>query len=98
MNLRVLALVPILILGCPPLPLPALAATEAAAPPAGSNSVMIRVDAAHPSGEFRPVWRYFGADEPNYAYTKDGRKLLRELGRLGPQTYFRAHNLLTSGD
>jgi xylan 1,4-beta-xylosidase len=30
---------------------------------------------------------------------KDGRKLLAELGQLGPhQVYFRAHNLLTTGD
>jgi xylan 1,4-beta-xylosidase len=30
---------------------------------------------------------------------KDGRKLLAELGRLGtPQVYFRAHNLLNTGD
>lgn len=46
-----------------------------------------------------PVWRFFGADEPNYATMKDGRKLLRTLGDLGPpQVYFRTHNLLTSGD
>ena len=64
-----------------------------------TNPVVIRVDAAHPKGELRPVWRFFGADEPNYAYMKDGRKLLGELGRLGPQSvYFRTHNLLTSGD
>ena len=30
---------------------------------------------------------------------KDGKKLLSELGQLGgPQVYFRAHHLLTSGD
>jgi xylan 1,4-beta-xylosidase len=30
---------------------------------------------------------------------KDGRRLLRQLGQLGPhQVYFRAHNLLTTGD
>jgi xylan 1,4-beta-xylosidase len=46
-----------------------------------------------------PIWRFFGADEPNYACMKDGKKLLSELGRLGkPQVYFRAHHLLTSGD
>lgn len=47
----------------------------------------------------RPVWRMFGADEPNFAYMKDGKKLLAELGQLGPGAiYFRTHNLLTSGD
>jgi xylan 1,4-beta-xylosidase len=59
----------------------------------------IRVWADRPLGELRPIWRFFGADEPNYATMRDGRQLLAELGRLGaPQTYFRAHNLLTSGD
>jgi xylan 1,4-beta-xylosidase len=61
--------------------------------------VTIRVDAAKPLGPLKPIWRYFGADEPNYAYMKDGQKLLGELGELAPkQVYFRAHNLLTSGD
>jgi xylan 1,4-beta-xylosidase len=61
--------------------------------------VSIRVDAAKPVGELRPIWRYFGADEPNYAYMKDGKKLLKAIGDLGPQTeYFRTHNLLTTGD
>jgi len=61
--------------------------------------VSIRVDAARARGELHPIWRFFGADEPNYAHMKDGRKLLAELGQLGPHhVYFRAHNLLTSGD
>lgn len=63
-------------------------------------SVDIRVDARRTLGEMHPVWRFFGADEPNYAYMKDGKKLLTELGQLGPAktVYFRTHNLLTSGD
>jgi len=61
--------------------------------------VAIKVDAARPQGELKPIWRFFGADEPNYATMKDGRKLLADLGQLGsPQVYFRAHNLLTTGD
>lgn len=64
-----------------------------------SFPVTIQVDAAKPLGELKPIWRFFGADEPNYATMKDGRKLLHELGALAPkQVYFRAHNLLTSGD
>jgi xylan 1,4-beta-xylosidase len=67
--------------------------------PREERAVAIRVRADLPGGELRPIWRFFGADEPNYAYMKDGKELLRELGRLGsPQTYFRTHNLLTSGD
>ena len=61
--------------------------------------VTIQVDAAKPVGEMKPIWRFFGADEPNYAYMKDGRKLLAQLGELRPQAvYFRAHNLLNTGD
>jgi xylan 1,4-beta-xylosidase len=65
----------------------------------GAFPVTIKVDAARPQGELKPIWRFFGADEPNYATMKDGRKLLGELGKIGsPQVYFRAHNLLTTGD
>jgi xylan 1,4-beta-xylosidase len=61
--------------------------------------VSIRVDAAKPQGELKPIWRFFGADEPNYAYMQHGSTLIGELGELRPkQVFFRAHNLLTSGD
>jgi xylan 1,4-beta-xylosidase len=61
--------------------------------------VRIHVNAAKPLGELKPIWRFFGADEPNYAYMKDGSKLLRELGELRPgEVFFRTHNLLTTGD
>jgi xylan 1,4-beta-xylosidase len=76
---------------------PALTATPSTA--ADAFPVSIRVDAAKAAGDLRPIWRFFGADEPNYAYLKDGKKLLAELGRLRPKSvYFRTHNLLTSGD
>jgi xylan 1,4-beta-xylosidase len=66
---------------------------------AAAFSVSIEVDAARPGPELKPIWRFFGADEPNYATMKDGRKLLGQLGQLGPHpVYFRAHNLLTTGD
>jgi xylan 1,4-beta-xylosidase len=69
------------------------------APQTAAFPVAIRVDAAAKKGEIRTVWRFFGADEPNYAYMKDGRKLIGELGRLrSGSVYFRTHNLLTSGD
>ena len=59
----------------------------------------IHVDAAKTQGELKSIWRFFGADEPNYAYLTHGKKLLAELGELRPkQVYFRTHNLLTSGD
>ncbi len=67
--------------------------------PRDERPVAIRVHADRPGGELKPIWRFFGADEPNYAYMADGEQLMRELGRLGPpQTCFRTHNLLTSGD
>jgi xylan 1,4-beta-xylosidase len=60
--------------------------------------VTMSVNLAQAADELRPIWRFFGADEPNYAYMKDGEKLLSELGELRPDgVYFRAHNLLTSG-
>src|SRR5437868_6582555 len=59
----------------------------------------IRIDAGQSPGEWKSIWRFFGADEPNYATMTNGRKLIAELGELAPrQVYFRAHNLLTSGD
>jgi xylan 1,4-beta-xylosidase len=66
---------------------------------AGSFPVAIRVDATKDQGPLPPIWRFFGCDEPNYAYMQHGRKLLAELGELRPkQVYFRTHNLLTTGD
>ena len=64
-----------------------------------SNRVSIRVDAVKINGEMRPVWSFFGYDEPNYTYLKDGKKLLSELAALSPvPVYVRTHNLLTTGD
>jgi xylan 1,4-beta-xylosidase len=64
-----------------------------------SLPVTIRVDAGRPLGKLVPIWRFFGGDEPNYAYMKDGRKLLGALGELEPRgVYFRTHNLLNTGD
>ena len=78
----------------------ATAGTAPSAETAGTNfSVRITVDAARPKGELTPIWRFFGADEPNYATMPNGQKLIGELGALAPdRVYFRAHNLLTSGD
>ena len=80
-----------------------LALTLALAPSlrADTNSfpVKIHVDAAKPLGDLHSFWRFFGADEPNYATNHDGAKLIGELGALDSNhVYFRAHNLLTSGD
>ena len=61
--------------------------------------VSISVDAAKSKGPLKPIWRFFGADEPNYATMKDGQKLLGHIGELKPQqVFFRTHNLLNTGD
>ncbi|MFL6575587.1 MAG: GH39 family glycosyl hydrolase [Povalibacter sp.] len=66
---------------------------------ASGFDVTMQIDVDKSLGPLQPIWRFFGADEPNYATMKDGEKLLTELGRLKPgSVYFRTHNLLTSGD
>jgi xylan 1,4-beta-xylosidase len=77
-----------------------LAAALLSIPLAGQDSrVAIRVNATQSKGPMTPVWAFFGYDEPNYTYMKDGRKLLSELAALSPvPVYVRAHNLLTTGD
>jgi xylan 1,4-beta-xylosidase len=64
-----------------------------------AQPVTIRVDAGVRFGPLKPVWSFFGYDEPNYTYMKDGQKLLSELAAMSPVTVqVRAHNMLTSGD
>jgi xylan 1,4-beta-xylosidase len=61
--------------------------------------VNITVHADKPIGGYKPIWSFFGADEPNFIYAPNGQKLLHELSALSPvPVYFRAHNLLTSGN
>lgn len=62
-------------------------------------AVTVDVHAGSKTGPYRPIWNWFGYDEPNYTYTANGRKLLHELAELSPEPVrVRAHNLLTSGD
>jgi xylan 1,4-beta-xylosidase len=64
-----------------------------------TEPVLIRVNADDRIGPLTPIWAWFGYDEPNYTYMKDGKKLLSELAALAPvPVYVRTHNLLTSGD
>lgn len=68
-------------------------------PAFAQESVSIRVDGNSRQGPLRPVWSFFGYDEPNYTYMKDGKKLLSELAQLSPVVvHVRAHNMLTTGD
>jgi xylan 1,4-beta-xylosidase len=64
-----------------------------------TEQVSIRVDVTKSKGKMKPVWSFFGYDEPNYTYMKDGKKLLSELAALSPApVYVRTHSLLTTGD
>ncbi|HLJ46702.1 MAG TPA: hypothetical protein VKU01_11875 [Bryobacteraceae bacterium] len=61
--------------------------------------VAIRVNAAQPMGPLTPIYGFFGYDEPNYTYAKNGRKLVGELAALSrTPVYIRTHFLLATGD
>lgn len=61
--------------------------------------IAVQVHAAQATGPYTPIWNFYGADEPNYIDAPYGQKLLRELSALSPvPVYFRAHNLLTTGN
>ncbi len=63
------------------------------------ETVAIRVNAAQKTGPFKPIYGYFGYDEPNYTYTKNGGKLVGELAALsGVPVYIRTHFMLATGD
>jgi xylan 1,4-beta-xylosidase len=64
-----------------------------------SGPIAIQVAVDRTIGAVKPVWNYFGYDEPNYTYTPHGRKLIQELTGLGQGTvHIRTHFLLASGD
>jgi xylan 1,4-beta-xylosidase len=66
---------------------------------AQSAPVAIHVDASAATGPMKPVWAWFGYDEPNYTTAPNGRKLLGDIAALSPvPVYVRAHNLMSSGD
>jgi xylan 1,4-beta-xylosidase len=66
---------------------------------AQTASVNIQVNLGKSIAPMKPIWAWFGYDEPNFTYMKDGKKLLSELADLSPEpVYVRTHNLLTSGD
>jgi len=61
--------------------------------------VTVDVDLNQKTGQFSPIYSWFGYDESNYTATENGQKLLRELHDLSPvPVYIRAHFLLASGD
>jgi xylan 1,4-beta-xylosidase len=63
------------------------------------TSTSIQVDLNKEVGNMTPIWAWFGYDEPNYTYMKDGKKLLSEIAALSPvPVYVRVHSLLSTGD
>nr|WP_157626928.1 beta-xylosidase [Spirosoma luteum] len=61
--------------------------------------VTIEVDLNQDKGPLDPIWAWFGYDEPNYTYMKDGKKLLTEISQLSRiPVNVRAHSLLVTGD
>lgn len=63
------------------------------------NTTTIRVNAAETVGPFQPIYGYFGYDEPNYTYTKNGRKLIGELAAASAApVYIRTHFMLATGN
>src|SRR5689334_318693 len=66
---------------------------------ASAQSPTITVDLKQHIAPMVPVWSWFGYDEPNYTYMKDGKKLLSEISELSPvPVYVRTHSLLVTGD
>lgn len=63
------------------------------------NTVTIRVNAGGTIGPFKPIYAFFGYDEPNYTYMKNGRKLVGELAAMSAApVYIRTHFMLATGD
>jgi xylan 1,4-beta-xylosidase len=61
--------------------------------------ITIEVNLNVEKGPAKPIWAWFGYDEPNYTYMKDGKKLLTEISQLSKiPVYVRAHSMLVTGD
>ncbi len=64
-----------------------------------AEPVAIQIDFSKEKGEMKPIWAWWGYDEPNYTYMKDGKKLLSEIADLSPvPVYVRAHSLLVTDE
>jgi len=64
-----------------------------------ADTVSIQINFEKEIGDMTPIWAFWGYDEPNYTYMKDGRKLLSEMASLSPvPVYVRTHSLLVTGE
>ncbi|GAB3041752.1 GH39 family glycosyl hydrolase [Spirosoma pulveris] len=79
--------------------LSSLATADSMAQSPGPKTTSINVDLTKEKGPLKPIWAWFGYDEPNYTYMKDGKKLLTEISKLSKvPVYVRVHSLLVTGD
>lgn len=63
------------------------------------QTIAFEVDIQKKIEPMKPIWAWFGYDEPNYTYMRDGKKLLSELAEMSyTPVNVRVHNLLTTGD
>ena len=64
-----------------------------------TKPVSINIDISKVKEPMKYIWAWYGYDEPNYTYMKNGKKLLSELAALSPvPVHIRTHNLMTTGD
>ena len=97
MNSLIFFLIPVFLTVTPAYETPVKSGSRTGIP--APDPVNIQIDFSEKTGELNKTWRFFGCDEPNYAYMKYGRELLGELGKLAPgNVFFRTHNLLNTGD
>jgi xylan 1,4-beta-xylosidase len=79
--------------------LSALPIADSMAQSSTPKTTSINVDLTKEKGPLKPIWAWFGYDEPNYTYMKDGKKLLTEISKLSKvPVYVRVHSLLVTGD
>ncbi|MBV9302565.1 MAG: beta-xylosidase [Acidobacteriaceae bacterium] len=63
------------------------------------EAARIYVNAGAEAGPAPRSWAYFGYDEANYTYARNGQKLIRELAELSEApVHIRTHFLLVTGD
>lgn len=76
-----------------------IAATQFHAQNKPADKATITIDLSKKTGKMNPAWAWFGYDEPNYTYMKDGKKLLSEIAAFSKTpVYVRTHSLLVTGD
>jgi len=62
------------------------------------DTLTIKINTEETLGPMDPIWAWWGYDEPNYTYMKDGKKLLSEISALSPvPVNVRVHSLLVTG-